>query len=476
MIFEINISLTNKSNLMKAKYYGLVLIILTGMFFSSCNKNVDPPKPSGDGFESLQVPKGFTWSTLNKTHFKVQIVDASGNPSNELNNFPLDATDLFGNLLQRVTIKEGIASYYLELNKSITDVRFYSPTHEISHLISLNDDTKEFELPATLKMIKEYTDSDGDGVFNDFDDFPNDPSMAYRVYYPSPYENSALKSTDYTAVKWYYQMFEDLWPSKGDYDLNDLIIKLRMVVNFNSQNQWTSGSFSFYVWTNGAALNLGCGMEFFDYLSNDGNKLRLRYLYDDQIALVPGHNIIGSDPDVENSFIIFQNADDFKSIDYSNTGIGLSANPMVDSLKFDYTVSPPTTWMAAFMYLFYTDDRTHEVRPIGMPPTIASNWSLLGTGSDDSPTIPWNYTPGTEFLYPTDPPFFATSLGHPWGIELEYAGDLKVAFEKVSIIDAFPEFKDWAESGGTLNTYWYENPVNDPTKVFDVSALITQKK
>jgi len=462
---------------MKAKIYSVVLLsIIAGLMFTSCKKTVDPPQPTGEGFEALQVPEGFTWSTLNKTHFKVQIADASGNPSDELNNFPLDATDLFGNLLQRVTIKEGIASYYLELNKSITDVRFYSPSHEISQVISLNEATKKFHLPSTLKAIKEFTDSDGDGVFDDFDDFPADPELAYQVFYPSPYQKTALKSgDDYTGIIWYYQMFEDLWPSKGDYDLNDLIIKLRMVTNFNGSNEWTSGSFSFYVWTNGANLNLGCGIEFFDYLENVGDKFRLRYLYADQINLEPGYTIQGEDPDVDNSFIIFNNADDFKSIDYTNTGIGLSANPMADSLRFDYTVSPPTVWMAAYMYLYYTSDRSHEVRPIGMPPTIAANWSLLGTSSDASPTAAWNYTPGTDFLYPYDPPFFATNLGHPWGIELEFGGDLKVAFEQISIVDAFPDFVEWAESGGTINTDWYENPVADPTKVFDVASLVPSK-
>ncbi len=461
---------------MKINFYKtLLLIVVAAIAFTSCKKTIEPPTPTGEGFESLQVPDGFTWSTLNKTHFSVQIVDASGNQTDQINGFPLDATDPQGNVLQRVTILNGVAAYYLELNRSIEEIRFHSPAHNIAQVINLKSDVKKFQLPPTLKAIKEYTDSDGDGVFNDFDDFPENPDLAYRVFYPSPYRNSTLKSTDDTFQVWYYQMFEDLWPAKGDYDLNDLILKLRMVVNFNAQNEWTSGSFSFYVWTNGAALNLGCGIEFFDYLENVGDKLRLRYLYADQIELVPGYTIQGEDPDVDNSFIIFNNADAFKGIDYTNTGIGLSANPMGDSLTFNYTVNPPTTWMAAFVYLYYTSDRGHEVRPIGLPPTIAGNWSLLGTGLDASPTAAWNYTPGTDFLYPYDPPFFATEFGHPWGIELEFGGDLMVAFEQVSILEAFPQFEDWAESGGTVNTNWYEFPVADPTKVFDVSALVPSK-
>jgi LruC domain-containing protein len=467
---------------MKMKIYQFVLIsIFAGFLFTSCKKNVDPTPPSGNGFASLQVPEGFTWSTLNKSHFKVQIVNASGNPSSELNGYPLDATDLNGNLLQRVTVKEGKASYYLELNKSINDVRFYAPTHEIAHVIGLDIQTKQFQLPANLKSVKSYTDSDGDGVFDDFDDFPTNPALAYKVYYPSPYNKSNLKSGDDSYEVWYYQMFEDLWPSKGDYDLNDLIIKLRMVTNFSGDNTWISGTFDYYVWTNGAAINLGCGMEFFNWVGNTGDKLNLQYLNAEQITLVDGSynsDLTMPDPQVNNAFIIFNSADLAKGTDYWNTGTGQSADPMASHLSFDYNVAPPTQngHMAAFMYLFYTDDRGHEVRPIGMPPTTAATWSLLGSYSDASPTAPWDYTPHVaEFLYPYDPPFYATANKHPWGIEIAFEGNLKVAFEKVSIIDAFPQFTDWAESGGTENTTWYEYPVADPTKVFDVGALINTK-
>ena len=448
---------------------------------TSCKKNVDPTPPNASGFEALQVPDGFTWSTLNKSHFTVQVVDAGLNPSAGLNGYPLDATDLNGNLLQRVTVKEGKASYYLELNKSINDVRFYAPTHEIEHVIKLDNQTKQFQIPANLKSVKSYTDTDGDGVFDDFDDFPSNPDLAYQVFYPSPYGNTSLKSGDDTQIVWYYQMFEDLWPSKGDYDLNDLTIKLRMVTNFDAESNWISGTFDYYIWTNGAALNLGCGMEFLNWVGSEGDKYQFQYLNANQITLVPGsynESLTMPDTQVNNGFIIFNNADLAKGTDYWNTGVGQSADPMASHLSFDYEVAPPTQngHMAAFMYLFYTDDRGHEVRPIGMPPTTAATWSLLATGSDASPTAPWDYTPHVAtFLYPYDPPFYATAAKHPWGIELAYEGNLKVAFEKVDIIDAFPQFKVWAESGGTENTYWYEYPVNDPSKVVDVGALIGTK-
>jgi len=448
------------------------------LFVTSCKKEINnnpTPEPEKEGFEAIIVPDGFNWSTIKKSGFDVQIVDASGNPSAALNGYPLDATDLTGNLLQRSSIIDGKAKFYLELNNAITQVRLYSPSHLIEYVLDLTGSDFSFPIPETLKSVKQYADSDGDGVFDDFDQFPDDAGKAYMAYYPSPYNRgTGFKSGDDEVEVWYYQMFEDLWPAKGDYDLNDLILKLRMITYFDAQSKWVGGTFDFYIWTNGANMHLGCGMEFVNYLSNVEEKLELEYLSPGQLTLDPGtYNPAYTmlDPDVANAVIIFNDVDDVKSSDYWNTGVAGSADPMLNHIEFGYSVAPPTFWMAGYLYLFRTDDRSHEVRPIGFPPTTAANMALLGTNKDNSPTT-WDWTPGTTFLYPLDPPFYATESLHPWGIELEFAGDLAVPFENVSIIDAFPQFVSWAESGGTTNTTWYEFPSADPTKVFNVANLI----
>nr|NQU91678.1 LruC domain-containing protein [Bacteroidota bacterium] len=294
------------------RFLPLILIAsLSVLFVTSCKKTVDTPVEADKSFENLQVPDGFTWSTLDKSAFVVQIVNAGETPTGALNGYPLDATDMHGNLLQRSSIIDGQARFLLELNKSIETIRLYSPSHEISQDLSLKSENKTFKLTETLKSVKAFEDADSDGVFDDFDDYPNDPDKAYTVYYPSPYRNSDLKSGDETYETWYYQMFEDLWPNKGDYDLNDLVLKLRMDTVFNGQGHWAAGSFDFYIWTNGAGIDLGLGIEFFDYLENVEDKIRLKYLQPGQLTLTPGsydpaHT--GVDPDVSNGIIVFSNA------------------------------------------------------------------------------------------------------------------------------------------------------------------------
>ncbi len=54
-------------------------------------------------------------------------------------------------------------------------------------------------------------DTDGDGIANTLDMYPNDATRAFDNYYPSKTVFGTLA-------------FEDLWPGKGDYDMNDLVV------------------------------------------------------------------------------------------------------------------------------------------------------------------------------------------------------------------------------------------------------------
>ena len=75
-------------------------------------------------------------------------------------------------------------------------------------------------MPAIATTL---TDADHDGVPDNFDDYPNDPLLAHNNYYPS--------KTGYSS-----QAFEDLWPARGDYDFNDLVVSYRFNQITNANN------------------------------------------------------------------------------------------------------------------------------------------------------------------------------------------------------------------------------------------------
>jgi hypothetical protein len=73
------------------------------------------------------------------------------------------------------------------------------------------------------KKIDSPVDTDGDGVSDTKDDYPNDPNKAFDNIYPS---NDAFGTL----------AFEDLWPAKGDYDFNDLVVDYNINQVTNAQN------------------------------------------------------------------------------------------------------------------------------------------------------------------------------------------------------------------------------------------------
>jgi hypothetical protein len=64
-------------------------------------------------------------------------------------------------------------------------------------------------------------DTDGDGIQDQM--IPLDPAVAFELFTPSKYGTGTIA-------------FEDLWPSYGDYDFNDVALNYQVIVKLNSLN------------------------------------------------------------------------------------------------------------------------------------------------------------------------------------------------------------------------------------------------
>ncbi|CAN0559914.1 unnamed protein product, partial [Laminaria digitata] len=69
-------------------------------------------------------------------------------------------------------------------------------------------------------------DSDGDGIDDDIDAAPCDPDVSLLMSVPSN-------------QNWGMFLFEDQWPSRGDFDFNDAVIAYQETIRINSANQVT---------------------------------------------------------------------------------------------------------------------------------------------------------------------------------------------------------------------------------------------
>jgi LruC domain-containing protein len=105
----------------------------------------------------------------------------------------------------------------------------------------------------SIKAIDFYNtstskDNDGDGVPNDTDQFPNDPTLAYVSYFPS-------EGTFCTYA------FEDLWSDIGDYDLNDLVIYCNVGYYKNANNMVVYEKVKWKLMAAGTSMLLSCGVQ-----------------------------------------------------------------------------------------------------------------------------------------------------------------------------------------------------------------------
>ena len=256
---------------------------------------------------------------------------------------------------------------------------------------------------------------------------------------------------DYPATTYFYQIFEDLWPNTGDFDLNDMVLKSKIGWDKHADNSFHYIYVQTVVQAVGAGIQSGLGWELF---KNNGNGTR-EYMPD--IATWFGAN---ADPDVNNGVICFDNVKDWQYTPYSNTG-GLGPDAKPDTVFFQAYIPQGEIWSFEMLaYMFRSNDPSHQVRTFGTPPTATANMGLFDTGNDDSPTS-WNGSVGTSFSYPLTGAnaFYRTENNHPWAVEF-ITNDFKVAKEKTDILLAYPQFKDWAESGGNVNQTWYNNPDN----------------
>jgi LruC domain-containing protein len=260
--------------------------------------------------------------------------------------------------------------------------------------------------------IVDTTDSDGDGIIDAEDSYPDDAEKAFELFTPSKYGTGSIA-------------FEDLWPTYGDYDFNDLAFTYRAIAVLNSNNLAVQLDFICRVKANGAGFNNGFGIEIEGLTPNQVESVSgTEYTYD-----YISFNSNGTEADQDNAVIIFtDNADNFLS-------------ERTVSIRFTEPISTDNLGVAPFNpFIIINQERDKEVHlPYRNRTNLGTNMSITdGINSD----IDGN---------------FISDNGMPWAISIIH--DFKVPKENVSIYEAYNFFVAWASSGGLTHQDWYkDNP------------------
>lgn len=257
--------------------------------------------------------------------------------------------------------------------------------------------------------------------------------------------------------------FEDYWPNTVDYDMNDVIMRYRTTETIQDGSV-VQIKLEGYLATYGAGYHNGFAVRLQGINAADIDPILTRQLHND-VQLADS----GLETDAtEAIFIISNNLSDNLSeqCEYFRT-----LQNCKEALNFAFTLHialksgtdtsnliemPYDPFIFATPGMYHGDNvgfqpgRKWEVHLADQSPTEKFDVSLFGAGVDASS--------------PNDDIYFKTSDNLPFALLV--TDEWKWPLERVDLVNAYPEFAQYAESGGELKPNWHLENKATPNKIY----------
>lgn len=275
-------------------------------------------------------------------------------------------------------------------------------------------------------------DDDNDGIANGQDEYPNDANKAFNSYYPS--------GSTYSNIG-----FEDLWPNKGDFDFNDMVIAYNLQKVLNADEKVVEAIFKVNVRSVGGSFDNGFGIRLDNIASSAISSVDGYELSKNIITLNANKTEASQDKAVIICFDSPEPTLNRATGSFFNT---IKDNPKGTSDTLTITVKFSTPQDEADLaasklnpFIFTNQRRGYEVHLSDFAPTSLADKTLFGTGQDAS--------------NPSAGKYYKTSNNLPWAILIEETFDYPE--EKAPINVTYRYFNEWAMSGGVKQTTWFKD-------------------
>lgn len=293
-------------------------------------------------------------------------------------------------------------------------------------------------------------DTDGDGVKDNADEFPNDATRAFSRYYPG-------------SSSWGTLAYEDLWPALGDYDMNDVVVRYRSREILNPARAVTALEMDLRLDARGGTIRNGFAVSLPGItaanvasvvLTKDGVPVASTV----QLAGITGERggVVFEIFDDASTLMPADNATECALGGYRNTGRNC---PMRDNVNYKLTVNFNTA-IASFpsppydAFIFNSSGTSVakgvEVHLPGKQPTSRADQRLMGTRDDRSVV-------GSASTY-------KSATGLPWALDIP--AEWAYPFEFLDVANAYPNIVNWAKTSGASNKNWYELAPSLVSKTF----------
>ncbi len=232
--------------------------------------------------------------------------------------------------------------------------------------------------------------------------------------------------------------YEDLWPSYGDFDMNDLVLDYNIIERVNVANNVEEIEFTFVIRALGAMLDSGFGIELpvnHSYVASvDGARYTTGLISNRANGTENGH---------DNAVIILWDESALnmgKFVNTLNPANHVDEDTLTVTVTFDTPVEQSALGAAPYNPFIYVDgDRGKEVHLPGKQPTALADPGFFGQYDDAT-------EPGTSNTYVSKSNLF-------WAIHLPVSWTYPREYQDVT--NAYNNFQAWAESGGVTNQDWY---------------------
>lgn len=276
--------------------------------------------------------------------------------------------------------------------------------------------------------FEDYTDYDYNDVqFNVW----SNPIEAIAPDVPSVTPDPGTDDDRSVAYRMTYKgilAFEDNWPNKGDYDLNDVIVKYNSVLAFNTSNQVLSTEDTFTALWSGASFKNG-----FAYQMNT----------DRSNVVTEFENISDTSQGLDREL-----AKATVNV-FTNALVATENNTKTASYKIKNTLTTPvdheTFGVAPYNPFIMVHENLGnnrcEVHLVNYKPTKKADMSLFHTGKDLSS--------------PNSGVYYVAAENYPFAIQLVDAEDFSTT-ETESVDITYSDFIKWVKSNGSEYKDWYK--------------------
>lgn len=287
----------------------------------------------------------------------------------------------------------------------------------------------------TLQSLVAATDldSDGDGVKDALDEFPKDASRAFSRYYPG-------------ADSWGTLAYEDQWPMRGDYDMNDVVMRYRTREVLNASRQVVALSIDYELQARGGLIDSGFGVHLPGVPVGAIASADLATAGHDAVALAVESG------QKEATFIVTPSVQAHMPVSskegcpFANTQSGCPTVPAVPFHLALTFASPQASTLFSAPYnpfIFRSASRGQEVHLPGKPATLRADRTLFGTSDDRTPA---SGSGGTTYM---------DAQRRPWALDIPVAWQWPL--EVTDLLKPYPRFQEWALSSGLNARDWYVN-------------------